>query len=51
MGELIPEHESAIEKKGAMRAGLKPLDEVLPSFVDSLTYEKKTLEPWYGRSW
>jgi len=51
MGELIPEHEAEVTKKNAKRAELQSLESILPSFADSLVYEKKTLEPWYGRKW
>ncbi|MDD4319094.1 MAG: tRNA (adenosine(37)-N6)-threonylcarbamoyltransferase complex dimerization subunit type 1 TsaB [Candidatus Peribacteraceae bacterium] len=51
VGELIPDHEAEVSKKGGKRAELQPVESVLPTFVDSLVYEKKTLEPWYGRKW
>ncbi|MDD5623660.1 MAG: hypothetical protein PHI23_03045 [Candidatus Peribacteraceae bacterium] len=51
MGELIPEHDAEILKRGGKRAELQAIASVLPSFLGSLTYKKKTLEPWYGRTW
>ncbi|MFA6523784.1 MAG: hypothetical protein WCS85_05460 [Candidatus Peribacteraceae bacterium] len=51
MGELIPEHEAEVSKRGGTRAELQTVESILPAFVDALTYEKKTLEPWYGRKW
>ena len=47
-GELIDEHQDAIKNQ---KAQLQPLDEILPSFLAHLTYEKQILKPWYGRSW
>ena len=43
MGEVI----SPVELKEAQ---LKPVKEILPEFIKNLSYSKKPLEPWYGRS-
>ncbi len=48
VGELISEHE---EKIHLPKATLSPLQEVLPAFLQTLNYEQKILEPWYGRGW
>ena len=50
-GELIPAHREALSGKKIMELPLKPLDEVLPSYLEGLTYEEKLLLPWYGRGW
>lgn len=50
MGELLPEHEEVIRARGATPVSLRPLPEVLPRFLSGLPYEKRTLEPWYGRA-
>lgn len=48
MGELIPEHVAALP--GIKRIeNPKPLEKVLPGILSGLTYEEKTLLPWYGR--
>jgi len=51
LGELLPEHEALVAAKGGKRADAQPPLEILPQFVSALMYEKKTLVPWYGRSW
>ncbi len=47
-GELIPEHRAMI---GCDPMPLQPIEDALPSLLTSLSYEKKPLEPWYGRGW
>ena len=51
VGELLPEHRSALEEGGWKEANLSPLEEILPSFLSSLQYKKEQLLPWYGRGW
>ncbi|MBI3619480.1 tRNA (adenosine(37)-N6)-threonylcarbamoyltransferase complex dimerization subunit type 1 TsaB [Candidatus Peregrinibacteria bacterium] len=51
MGELIPEHQTAIEGRGLIAADLRPLEEILPSFLHEQTFDRRTLLPWYGRGW
>ncbi len=51
IGELIPEHEEAIRAKGAVQVPLQGLSSVLPAFLSDQKYEKRTIEPWYGRKW
>ncbi len=48
MGELLPEHEAQLSLKSAP---LKDLKNILPVFLKILPYQKKSLEPWYGRGW
>jgi tRNA threonylcarbamoyl adenosine modification protein YeaZ len=50
-GELIPEQEKIVSDAGLKAMTLKPVEKVLPSFVDSLSYSQNTLLPWYGRGW
>lgn len=50
-GELIEEHETLVTNQGLTAAKLTPLDDVLPSFIEGLTYDDYLLEPWYGRGW
>ena len=48
MGELIPEHLAVLTH--ALRIeDAKPLTAILPELLGGLTYEEKTLLPWYGR--
>ena len=51
MGELIPEHQKIIDVVGALQASLRSLEEVLPGFLSAQKYEKRILQPWYGRGW
>ncbi len=51
MGELIPEHEAQVKRRGLVPAELQPLEQALPAFLNSLTYAQKPIEPWYGRGW
>jgi len=48
MGELLPEHQAQINREESQ---LKNLTDILPEFVSQLSYDKKPLEPWYGRGW
>jgi len=49
IGELLPEHEAAMTDKRMKPDSLQPIAEVLPFFLEGLTYGPETLEPWYGR--
>ena len=51
VGELLPEHCSAIGKTGAEALSLRPLSGILPPFLSSLAYQTQVLQPWYGRGW
>lgn len=51
MGELIPEHRAVVDAAGLKQAELRPLADVLPSFLAAQQYSAKNLEPWYGRGW
>lgn len=48
-GELIPQHREKLQK--IVKTDAKPLADVLPGFLESLSFEKKPLLPWYGRTW
>lgn len=48
-GELIPQHQEKL--KMIVEAEVKPLADILPGFLESLTFEPKPLLPWYGRTW
>jgi tRNA threonylcarbamoyl adenosine modification protein YeaZ len=50
-GELIPEHRTIIDSFSLPPASLAPISDILPQFLTSQTYEKKLLQPWYGRGW
>lgn len=50
-GELIPEHRKIVDAAGAKEASLRPLEDVLPSFLQQRMYKKQILQPWYGRGW
>ena len=47
IGELISEHQERLGEG----ADLHPIVEILPGFLSEQSYEKKPLEPWYGRGW
>lgn len=47
-GELIPEH-AALLTGMQLIANPRPVEAVLPDVVEQLSYDKKTLLPWYGR--
>jgi tRNA threonylcarbamoyl adenosine modification protein YeaZ len=49
MGELIPEHEAWLNERGGQGTTLHPMTEILPGFLASQTYDRQTLQPWYGR--
>lgn len=52
VGELIPEHRAVIDELKITEATLKPMEEVLPTFVKALPFTKELpLLPWYGRGW
>lgn len=48
-GELLPEQETALVQRGALRAAAAELADVLPAVSAKLSYENRLLEPWYGR--
>ena len=56
-GELIDEHRKAIADVADMvslsnhESPLRNIEEILPAFLAGLHYERKPLEPWYGRGW
>ncbi|PIR52727.1 tRNA (adenosine(37)-N6)-threonylcarbamoyltransferase complex dimerization subunit type 1 TsaB [Candidatus Peregrinibacteria bacterium CG10_big_fil_rev_8_21_14_0_10_49_10] len=50
-GELIPEHEEAVQAKGMQKAVLTPLTDTLPTFLYQLEYAQTSIVPWYGRGW
>jgi very-short-patch-repair endonuclease len=48
VGELIGEHRDMLTE--LQPAGsIKPLTDILPAFIQTLKFEMKSLEPWYGR--
>lgn len=47
VGEVLPEQQAVLPSVPAK--GLRPLADVLPGLVDSLTYKEPPLLPWYGR--
>lgn len=49
MGELIPEQESILKLKKI--DDLLPLDKVLPSVINSTSFTKPPITPWYGRGY
>lgn len=51
IGEILPEHCAAIAEKQPEFVPLKPIADVLPSFLSNLMYSEKQLTPWYGRGW
>jgi tRNA threonylcarbamoyl adenosine modification protein YeaZ len=51
MGELIPDHRSLVEDVGLAEVVLRPLDEILPTFLARQHYAQQILTPWYGRGW
>lgn len=46
-GELIPQHREKLAQIVALP--VKPLAEILPGYLATLSFEKKPLLPWYGR--
>lgn len=51
VGELIPEHEKALEEHGFKRASLLDTLNILPAFLARQQYAEQVLTPWYGRGW
>lgn len=51
MGELIEEHRKVADERKMEPIELQSIEKILPAFLQTLSYENKTLEPWYGRSW
>ncbi|MBI5155686.1 tRNA (adenosine(37)-N6)-threonylcarbamoyltransferase complex dimerization subunit type 1 TsaB [Candidatus Peregrinibacteria bacterium] len=49
IGELIPEHEEALGKRGLSLQKLRPVEEILPQFLAAQNYSEETIQPWYGR--
>lgn len=49
IGEIIPEHEEALFKRGLSLAKLRPIEEILPEFLAAQNYSEQTIQPWYGR--
>ncbi len=47
IGELIPEHAKSLPV--TMTEGVKPLTDILPALLETLTYGEPPLLPWYGR--
>lgn len=50
-GELIPDHAKAMEEIGSQEIALLSAEHVLPNFLSSLSFQKESLLPWYGRGW
>ena len=50
-GELIPEHQKIAQEMQMKPMEIEPLEEILPAFVQSLSFKSQTLLPWYGRGW
>lgn len=50
-GELIPEHQTALQEYALVQATATPVESILPNMVQSLLYSSHPLEPWYGRGW
>lgn len=48
-GELIPQHREKL--KTIVATAVKPLADILPGYLSTLSFEKKPLLPWYGRTW
>ncbi len=46
-GEVLPEQATVLQIKPL--ADMKTVSDVLPNLLDSISYEKKSLVPWYGR--
>jgi len=49
MGELLDEQMEALDSKQLKKAELKSVTEILPKFIFQQKFERKPLEPWYGR--
>lgn len=50
-GELLPAHRDALAAHNIREARPRLLSDVLPSFVNDLSYGSTVIEPWYGRGW
>jgi hypothetical protein len=49
IGELIPEHVQALGEHGCTLQALRPLEEILPAFLQERSYTAALVQPWYGR--
>src|SRR3989344_5585374 len=49
IGELLPEHEKALEAHGLKKAALREMTEILPRFLAEQRYSRQNIIPWYGR--
>ncbi len=47
IGELIPAHQAALPVWNP--CALHSLEDVLPRYIETLTYSRHSLAPWYGR--
>lgn len=48
VGELIEEHRTALPQLKPMQS-IRPPADILPAFMQTVTFAMKPLEPWYGR--
>lgn len=48
IGELLQDQRTALPMLTEM-TNVRSIDDVLPPFLETLTYEQKQLVPWYGR--
>ena len=48
IGELLQDQRTALPML-TEKTDARSIEDILPSLLESLTYEQKTLEPWYGR--
>lgn len=48
-GDLLDAHKAALAERGAVLVAPKPLEAVLPAFLEGLAYDREGLVPWYGR--
>ena len=51
MGELIPEHKTLVADMRLQEESLRGREEILPGFLDGLSYDATLIYPWYGRGW
>ncbi|TSC59083.1 MAG: Universal bacterial protein YeaZ [Candidatus Peregrinibacteria bacterium Greene0416_19] len=51
MGEFIDEHRRIMDDAGLQPARLQAVESALPGLLAEQTYQKKLLQPWYGRGW
>ncbi len=47
IGEIIPGHQAALP--AWTPCALRPLENILPQYLETLTYKHEILLPWYGR--